>query len=563
MDKVIFSNKDTKSVSFIPLGGIGDITKNMYLYEYEDQILIVDCGIGFADETMLGVDLMIPDVSYLLTTKKKIAGMVLTHGHEDHIGALPFVLPQLLPRHSSFPIIAAPLAAALANEKLKEFGVSQRVQKVEFDEGEKSLGDFKVSFIRVTHSIPDTAHVFIRTPVGNFYHGSDFKFDDAPFDGKKSDYAKIENAGRQGVLCLMSDCLGAERTGKTPSETGIINSFEREIRACRGKFIVTTYSSHIARINQIVQASQKAGRRVVFIGRSLLKTKEVAVRLGYLQLKNGIEVLLERAKNYPDEKLTFIVAGSQGQENSGMARIVNGEHREVRLEKDDTVVFSADPIPGSEVPVYELVDTIAKRGARVLYSAVSREFHVSGHGAQNELKQIISLVKPRNLLPIGGAFRQMSLYRDLGETVGYKRNNVLLLETGQEVIFSRNGTKLGRTILARNVYVDEVSGEEIESFILRDRQKLSEQGIVIVLAEIDSVSGQIVGKPDVITRGFPKNSSLLKTRLFQGLRAALVKRKGRVTNWAYLRRFIGEVSERLIFREFRSRPLVLPVLLEV
>ena len=256
-------------LSFIPLSGIGDVTRNMYLYEYNDQILIVDCGLGFADETMLGVDLLLPDISYLLHTKKKIVGMLLTHGHEDHIGALPFLLPQL----PDFPIFGTPLTAAFANAKLKDFNAQKRVQTVKFTDAEISLGSFRFSFIPVTHSVSDTSHIFIKTPVGNFYHGSDFKFDDTPYDGKVSDYAKIAELSKSGVLCLLSDCLGAERKGRTATDKGIAENFFNEMRDCKGKFIVTTYSSNISRLNQIIDASIRNGRRVCFVGRSLLIKK--------------------------------------------------------------------------------------------------------------------------------------------------------------------------------------------------------------------------------------------------------------------------------------------------
>lgn len=550
-------------LSFIPLGGIGDVTKNMYLYEYRDEILIVDCGLGFADETMLGVDLLLPDISYLLKTKKRIVGVVLTHGHEDHIGALPFVLPNLFSKNS-FPIFATPFTASLANGKLKEFGIEFFVKTCLFDGGELNLGNFKVSFIHVTHSIPDSANIFIRSPMGNFYHGSDFKFDDTPFDGRKSDYDKISKASSRGVLCLMSDCLGAEKKGRTGSEIGLLKNFEKELQKCRGKFIVTTYSSHIARLNQIIEASQNFGRHVVFIGRSLLKTKEVAESLGILRIKTGVEVSLEQVKNYPDNKLTFIVAGSQGQENSGMARIVNGEHREVKLSRDDTVVFSADPIPGNEVLVYELIDTIAKKGIRVLYSTITEDFHVSGHGSSLELEQMINFIKPQKLLPIGGNFRHMLAYKNLAERMGYKMHDILLVEDGQEVIFAKNRARLGRKINTQNVYVDAISGEELENFVLRDRQKLSEGGIVVVLVEIDSSNGQMVDKPDIIVRGFTvDDSKRLGRKISEDLKKILNKRKGRVTNWVYVRRLVGEISERRIFKDLNRRPLVLPVVIEV
>ena len=556
-------------LSFIPLGGIGDVTKNMYLYEYNDQILVVDCGLGFADETMLGVDLLLPDISYLLKTclpagraKKRIVGMLLTHGHEDHIGALPFLLPQL----PDFPIFATPLTAAFANEKLKEFNAKKRVQVVNFSESEKSVGSFGFSFISVTHSVPDTSNIFITTPVGNFYHGSDFKFDETPYDGRITDYAKIEKLSSNGVMCLFSDCLGAERKGRTPSEIGLKENFVNEMRTCQGKFIVTTYSSNIARLNQIIEASLKNGRRVCFVGRSLIKNKEVARNLGYLNLIKDIEVEIDALKNHEDNKLTLIVAGSQGQENSALTRIANGEHRDVKLQENDVIVFSSDPIPGNETSVYELVDTLTRRGVKVIYSPVTRDFHVSGHASIEELEQLIKLVRPKKLIPIGGQFRHMFAYKKMAEKLGYKKSDVFLMEDGQELIFSNGDVKYGRTIPIKNVYVDEMSGEELESFVLRDRQKLSEAGIIIILAEVDSSSGQLVGNPDVIVRGLAPSaydSKRLNSRLMQDFHKALNPRKARVTNWIYIRKLLGETAERRIYKDLRRRPLVLPVVIEV
>ena len=546
-------------LSFIPLGGIGDVTKNMYLYEYNDQILIVDCGLGFADETVIGVDLLLPDISYLLKTKKRIVGMLLTHGHEDHIGALPFILPQL----PDFPIFATPLAAAFANDKLKEFNAKKRVQTVNFHEMEKSVGSFSFYFIPVTHSVPDTSHIFIKTPIGNFYHGSDFKFDDTPYDGKKSDYEKIAQLSSQGVICLLSDCLGAEREGRTPSDIGLTEHFDREMRKCGGKFIVTTYSSNISRLNQIIEASLKNGRRVCFVGRSLIKNKEVAKNLGYLNLKKDLEVEIDALKNHQDENLTLIVAGSQGQENSALTRIANGEHRDVKLREEDVIIFSSDPIPGNETSVYELVDTLTRRGVKVIYSPVNRDFHVSGHGSLEELEQLIKLVRPKKLIPIGGQFRHMFAYKKLAEKLGYKKSDVFLVDHGQELIFSNGNVKLGRTIPVKNVYVDELSGEELEGFVLRDRQKLSEAGIIIILAEVDSNNGQLIANPDIIVRGFTYDIKRLSVRLTADFRKALGPRKGRVTNWIYIRKLLGETAERRIYKDLRRRPLVLPVVIEV
>ncbi len=558
-------------LSFIPLGGVGDVTKNMYLYEYGNQILIVDCGLGFADETMLGVDLLLPDISYLLERIKsrgaesrpagKIVGMVLTHGHEDHIGALPFVLPQL----PKFPIFATRLTAALSNEKLAKFGIDKRVQEVRFEDSMRKIGDFEVDFIRVTHSVPDTSHIFIKCPMGAFYHGSDFKFDETPYDGHKTDLEKIARVAKSRVLCLMSDCLGSERKGRSESEMALLNSFLRKMGECKGKFIVTTYSSNISRLNQIIEASEKLGRKVCFIGRSLITTTEVAKRLGYMNIGKNLEIKIEDMRSYRDDNLTLIVAGSQGQENSAMARIANGEHKEVRLNENDIVIFSSDPIPGNETSIYEIIDAIAKKGTRVFYSAMGREFHVSGHGSLGELTQLITMVKPKYSLPIGGSYRHMFAYRNMTEKLGYKKSDTLLIEDGQEIVFSKEDVRYGKVIPVKKVYVDEISGEEIEHFVLRDRQKLSEGGIVIILAEVDSNNGHLVGNPDIIVRGFTAsyNAPSLNSKLSQDFRKALSFKKGRVVNWIYVRKLIGEIAERRIFKELRRRPLVLPVVIEV
>ncbi|MBI4079082.1 MAG: ribonuclease J [Candidatus Levybacteria bacterium] len=576
-----------EQLSFIPLGGIGDVTKNMYLYEYGSEILIVDCGIGFADETMLGVDLLLPDISYLINAtsvkgqsalrseasgsktsgrKKKILGMLLTHGHEDHIGALPYILPQLLPAGKQvfpFPIYATPLTAALANEKLKEYSVNFRVKTVSFAQPTVHIGKFTATFIRITHSVPDTSHIFIQTPIGNFYHGSDFKIDETPFDKKPSDIEKIKQVAKQGVLCLLSDCLGSERRGKTPSEMELTHTFRKELQAAKGKVIVTTYSSNISRLNQIIQIAKEYNRHVCFVGRSLLKAKDVAQSLGYMQLPEGLEIPIEDAKLYNDSQLLFFVAGSQAQENSAMSRIANGDLREIRLEQNDLVIFSSDPIPGNETAVYSLIDTISRRGARALYSDMGGMLHVSGHGYADDLIKIMQLLRPKKMLPIGGTYRHMVAYRTLAEEQGYKKSDVLLLDDGQEVLFNPGGAAFGQIIKTDNVYVDEISGEEIEGFVLRDRKKLSEGGIVIILVEVNVSDGQLTRKPDIIVRGVVFDEKRFDKKLEQTIQSVLRGRHGRVTNWIHIRKMIGETAERLIFRMFRRRPLVLPIVIEV
>jgi len=552
-------------VSFIPLGGVGDVTRNMYLYEYRDEILIVDCGLGFADETMLGVDLLLPDISYLLKTKKKIIGLVLTHGHEDHTGALPFILPQLSKSNNiDFPIFGGPLTAALANEKLKEYGISPRVKTVNYDNDQINLGNFSLSFIRVTHSIPDSAHIFIRTPVGNFYHASDFKFDLTPFDGKKTDFVKIVKSSEEGVLCLMSDCLRAEKEGHTPSEQVLYENIEKEMRECAGKFILTTYSSNISRLNQAILAAKRLGRKVCFLGRSLVKTSETARELGYMRLEPGLEISPEQIKDYKDQDLLLLVAGSQAQENSALSRIVNEEHPIISINSKDLVVFSADPIPGNEVSINSLIDSISKKGAKVVYSQISDDFHVSGHAAADDLMLMMELVKPKKVLPIGGTYRQMAAFRNLARKQNFEDKDILLIEDGQEVRFTKETAILGNKLAIKNVYVDEISGEEIEQFVLRDRQKISKEGIVVVIVEIDSATGAIVDGPTIISRGFSKSEGkIVNTKVSSDIKNSFSQKKGKVTDWIYVRKFIEEIAERSILKNLRRRPLVLPVLIEV
>lgn len=558
------ANKSPDVISFMALGGIEDVTRNMYLYEYKDQILIVDCGLGFPDESMLGVDLLLPDISHLLdvlkNNNKKIVGMVLTHGHEDHIGGLPFILPQL----PQFPIYASPLTMALVQEKMKDFKISANLNTVYFDDDKEiRLGDFAVSFVHVTHSILDSAHIIIKTPVGNFYHGADFKFDLTPFDGHPTDFLKITAAARDGFLAVMSDCLGADREGFSLSEQPLGTYFEREMRNCPGKMFITMYSSNISRMNQAIQAAEMSGRKVCFVGRSVVKVKEVAQRLGYLRMRGDTEVAITDLGKFKSKQLLLIVAGSQGQEHSALTRIAEGEHKEIRLDPQDTVVFSSDVIPGNELSVGALSDSIVKRGAKVL-DAEDGMFHVSGHGSAVDHMLLIALTQPRCLIPISGPYRHMVDYRTTAQKMGYKRNDIFLIENGQEVLFSKSSARLGKKVDIKHVYVDEVSGEELENFVIRDRERLAKEGVIIVMAEIKESDGQLATKPEVIARGsYLTDTKEISQSLAAELEKVLSSHKEKVTNWFHVRRTIGETSEKFLYKKMRTRPLVLPVVIEV
>ena len=558
-----------ETLKFLSLGGVEDVTRNMYVYEYKDQILIVDCGLGFPDETMLGVDLLLPDITYLHhaclpegKATKKIVGMLLTHGHEDHIGGLPYLLPQL----PSFPLYGSPLTAALANEKLTEFNTQAVVQAVPFTRGPMHIADFTITFIHVTHSIPDAAHLFIETPVGNFYHGADYKFDLTPADQKRMDFLKIAQAAQNGITALLSDCLGADRPGFTPSEEMLTQNFENTMRECQGKVFITTNSSNVSRLNQAIAAAEKLNRKVCFVGRSIIKAKQLAQKLGYLHIKRGTEIQVDALSQHKSNQVLLLVAGSQGQENSAMTRIAGGEFKDIRLQPNDMVIFSADPIPGNELAVSSLVDAIAKKGATVIYSDIaSGSFHVSGHGSSGDHMLLISLTQPKFLLPIGGTYRHMIAYRTLGEKMNYKRQQIFLIENGQEVVFTAQQAKIGKKIEVKKVYVDEVSGEELESYVIRDRERLAQEGVVILLVEINASNCQLARKPEVIMRGTSLSESKenLTKSLQKEIAKALSTQKGTVTNRVYVRRIVGDVAERSIFKQFHSQPLVLPVVIEV
>lgn len=549
-------------LTFISIGGIGDVTKNMYAYIVGNEILIVDCGIGFADSSLPGVDLLIPDINYLLneiSKGKKIVGMLLSHGHEDHIGALPFILPNL----PKFPIHGSTLTAALANGKLAEQGLAADVQVASFTGNDIKLGIFTISFVRMTHSILDTANIVIKTPVGNFYHGSDFKFDFTPVDGKTSDLQKIAKAGSEGIMSLMSDCLGAERSGHSRSETHISSSFEEEFRKTPGKVIVTTYSSNISRLNQAIEEGIKTGRKICFMGRSLLKSRDVGRGLNYMKFPKKYEIKPHEIGRYKPYEVLLLVAGSQAQESSALTRIANNDDRDIRIEKGDTVIFSADPIPGNEENVYALIDEITRRGARVVYSDITDEFHVSGHGSENDLKLLISLTTPQYLVPIGGTFRQMVKYREIARSMGYTDDKIFLLDSGQELHFSKTGVRLGKKFQSASVFLDQVTREEVDNYLVVDRVRIAKEGVMIVIVELIASTGQLEGLPSILTKGFVYER---KEEFERNLGSAIAKRfqskQDPVTSLGYYKKTIEKAAEEILYREGRS-PLVVPVIIEV
>lgn len=546
------------TLKIISLGGFGQVTNNMFVYETERDILIVDCGVGFPTGEMLGVDLTIPDIATLLSKKEKIRGIILSHGHDDHLGALPYILPNF----PNIPVFASRWALALASEKLKEVGQGARFEEI--GEGKKiNLGDFSVEFVEVTHSIPETLHLVIKTPLGVFYHAADFKLDLTPVMGKPTNQNLIRQYGQKGIFCLLSDCLRAERQGFTPSEIKLEEVFEQEITSCSGKFFVTTMSSNISRLKQAIDVSLRHHRKIVLIGRSVDKNVSLALKMGYLKYPGNIFLPVGEMDRVSPSSLTLLVAGSQAQAGSALERIVTGEH-EVKIGPGDKIVFSTDYIPGNEVPIYTLIDKLMRLGAEVVYPDVTSMIHVSGHGQSQDLKKLIELTKPKYLLPIGGNFRHMVAYKKIALQLGYQERDILLPENGQIVEFLADGkVSFKKKIQTRRIMVDALGVGDVGNVVLRDRQVLASEGIVVLILQVEQGKLRLVGEPDIITRGFvyAKQSKTLLSRAKQEIKKVVARQK--TDEIRFLRRDLQETLERFFYGQTGRQPMVLPVILEV
>jgi len=538
---------------------MGTVTKNMYVYEQGNEILIVDCGIGFPDSSMLGVDLLIPDVSYLEKRRANIVGMLLTHGHDDHIAGLPYILPKL----GKFPIYASRLTRGFALERLKEFKASVTIKEI----GDQpfTIGSFSITPIKVTHSVPDARHFAIKTSVGTIYHGSDFKFDPQPVDGVTSDLDAIAALGREGILCLLSDCLRSEKSGHSLSESLLTESFEREIKDTRGKFIVTVMSSNVHRIQQAINVATAHNRKVAFVGRSVESNVRVATRLGFMKLPQKAIVSKRQIKRLKPHEVAVIIAGSQGQEGSSLTRAAAGEQKDVTINAEDKMVFASDPIPGNENAVYSLIDQLSRLGVDVAYSDVDDQLHVSGHAYAQEQQQLIELLKPKFLIPIGGTFRHMVRYRKLARELSYQDSQVLLLQDGQVVKVSPNSAQLGERIHLKSIMVDGLGVGDVGSIVLRDRQNMAADGIVVVVVPVEQQTGKVISPVEVISRGFVymRQSRQLVREIKAEVKKSLKHQRGQVTNWTGVRRKIESGLEKFLYKKTQRRPLVLTVLMEV
>jgi len=547
-------------LKIIPLGGLGEIGKNMMMIEHGNDIIVIDAGFMFPEEEMLGIDLVIPDISYLLEKKDKVRGIIVTHGHDDHTGALPYILPQL-----NVPIYATKLTQGLISVKLKERKALDGAKLETIATGESfSLGKFRIEFFPVCHSIPDAVGLIINTPLGTIVHSGDFKIDYTPISGKPTDLSRLAQLGAQGVLLLLADSTYAESPGYTPSEKVVSETLDRVMANAPGRVIITTFSSLVSRIQQVIDAAAKHKRRVFVVGRSMSNTSQMALKLGYLSDTEGVLARIDELKGMPHNKIVFITTGSQGEPTSALVRMANRAHRQVHIIRGDTVVISATPIPGNESLINRTVDNLFKQGAQVIYSKLE-QVHVHGHASQEELKLLLNLVKPKFFMPIHGEYRHLSLHSKLAQSIGIPEENIFILEDGDILeLDPHSGKKTGK-VTSGNVYVDGLSVGDIGSVVLRNRRMLSRDGIVVVIIAVNKQTGKLIGRPDIVSRGFvdtrESNDMLEESR---DLVAQTLAHSGKQpAEWSLVNDKIRDTLNRFYYEQTKRRPMILPFMVKV
>ena len=555
------SEKPQSPLKIIALGGLDEIGKNCTVFEYENQIIVVDCGLAFPSADMPGVDIVIPDLSYLVQNQEKIKGVFITHGHEDHIGGIPYLLKQI-----SVPIYATRLTAGLIKEKLKEHSLERSAKIYEQAAGDiVRAGKFSVEFIHVNHSIPNAAALAITTPAGVVVHTGDFKIDTTPLDGKMINISRFAEIGKKGVLAMMSDSTNAERPGYTQSEYTVGESFTALFKKAKNdRIIVATFSSNIHRIQQIVDEAVRNKRKVAVSGRSMLNVVNVATELGYLKIPDGVLIEIETINRYQPSQLVIVTTGSQGEPMSALHRMAHGEHRNVNIGPQDTIIISASPIPGNEKTVADVVNGLMKLGAHVIYEKMY-EVHVSGHACQEELKMMLGIVKPKFFLPVHGEQKQLRRHAEMAMQTGIDKKNILINEIGRVVELTPNSMKQTGAVQSGRVLVDGLGVGDVGSIVLRDRKHLAEDGIIIAVMTIESESGEIVSGPDIVSRGFiyVRESEELINRCKKMIEACVYNsyRNG-VYEWPVIKNKIKDDLGRYLNEQTKRRPMILPIIME-
>lgn len=553
--------KNKPKVKVIALGGLGEIGKNITAIEYDDEIIVIDCGMAFPDSEMYGIDLVIPDITYLLNNSEKVKGFVLTHGHEDHIGGLPYVLKEL-----NVPVYGTRLTIGLVKSKLEEHNMLSDCTLFEVKPGEEVKTEhFKIEFIRTCHSIADACALAIQTPEGTIVHTGDFKIDYTPIDGEVIDLQRFAKLGSQKVLLLMADSTNVERPGYTVSEKIIGENLTEIFSTAKSRVIVASFASNINRIQQIINSSLFYGRKVAFSGRSMEKISKIAIELGYMQLPEDQLISVDDIDKYPADKITIITTGSQGEPMAALSRIAYGTHKKISVEKGDLVIISASPIPGNEKPISKLIDELFSKGAEVIYNAVE-EVHVSGHACQEELKLMHTLIKPKFFMPVHGEYRHLRQHGLLAESLGMDSKNIFLLETGQMLELSRNSAKKSGRVTSGAVMIDGLGIGDVGNIVLRDRKYLSQDGILTVVVTIEKASFTVLSGPDIITRGFVyvKESGNLLNEATEVVKAELDKcMEKKVTEWLVIKSNIKYSLGQFLYNKTRRKPIILPIIMEI
>ena len=562
------TNKSNSSIfkkpklKIIPLGGLHEVGKNITVFEYENEILVVDCGLSFPEDDMLGVDLVIPDITYLEKNVDKIKGLVITHGHEDHIGSVPYLLKKI-----NIPIYATRLAAGLIRNKLEEHKLLRSTKLIEVMQGETiQLGkNFSVEFIRSSHSIPDSVMLAITTPAGTILHTGDFKVDYTPIDGKLMDFGRIAEIGNKGVLALMSDSTNSERKGFTMSESSVGEVFDKLFLHCTKRIVVATFASNVHRVQQIVNSAVKYNRKIAVCGRSMINMIETARELGYIECPENIFIDIDMINSYPDENLVIITTGSQGEPMSALTRMAAGDHRKVKITPNDLVIISATPIPGNEKFVSKVIDDLMQIGAEVVYSSLEA-IHVSGHACQEEQKLIIALAKPKYFIPVHGEYRQLVAHSETAQSMGIDKSNIIMMSNGRVLEINEDSAEFTGSVQSGRVLVDGLGVGDVGNIVLRDRQHLSQDGLIVIVLTMSSTTGEVVAGPDVISRGFVyvRESESLMDDVKSVVRHEIKKCEERgVRDWATIKSAVRENLRDYIFMKTKRNPMIIPIIMEV
>ncbi len=551
----------SKKIKIIPLGGLHEIGKNMTVFEYGSDLLILDAGLAFPDDDMLGIDMVIPDITYLEKHKNRIRGIILTHGHEDHIGAIPYVLKEF-----NVPVFGTKLTLGILKNKLEEHGILKSTKLNVISPGATfSLGEFKVEFIRSNHSIADAVAVAFHTPAGTILHTGDFKIDSTPINGEMIDLGRIGELGKAGILLLMSDSTNAERKGYTMSERTVGATFDNVFENCTKRIFVATFASNIHRVQQIIDAAVKYGRKVAVSGRSMENVLAAAIELGYMDIPKNTLIKLDEIGRYSKEQLVIITTGSQGETMSALSRMAFSGHKKVNIEADDLVIISASPIPGNEKAISNVINELLKHGAEVIYESLA-DVHVSGHACQEELKIILALAKPKYFMPVHGEFKHLSRHRDLALQMGMNSKNIFMMENGNVLEVSKQSAKITGIVPSGRVLVDGLGVGDVGSIVLRDRKHLSEDGLIVVVMTIDHASQTVVAGPDIISRGFVyvrESEDLMESMRIKTSDIVNACLENNTLDWASLKSHVKNELGAFIFGKTKRKPMILPVIMDI